>query len=109
MPSFTITTDDAITIPGMGVVTGTVTYTNGTSDTLEEPGEEAGIEDVSLKDAFGTDLDPEDILEVDARITALEDAVWEILAAHDAADYAAYAAELEALAEVGGHQDHHYW
>jgi hypothetical protein len=109
MPSLTITTENAIEIPGMGIVTGTITYSNGTSDTLEEPGEEAGIEDVALKDAFGTDLDPEDILEVGTRIAALEDAVWEILSAQDAADYAAYAAELEALAEVGGHKDHHYW
>ncbi len=109
MPSFTITPEHKITLPGMGMVTGTVTYSNGTSDTLEEPGEEAEIEDVTLKDAFGTDLDPEDILEVGTRIAALEDAIWEILSAQDAADYAAYAAELEALAEVGDHKDHHYW
>lgn len=109
MPSFTITPEHKITLPGMGMVTGTVTYSNGCSATREDPGEEAGIEDVTLKDAFGTDLDPEDILEVDARITALETAIWEILSVQDAADYAAYAAELEALAEVGGHQDHQYW
>jgi hypothetical protein len=109
MPTLSLTADDAIEIPGMGIVTGTVTYTNGTSDTLEEPGEEAGIEDVTLKDAFGTDLDPEDILEVGTRIAALEGAIWEILSVQDAADHAAYAAELEALAEVGDHKDHLYW
>jgi hypothetical protein len=109
MPSLTLTTEDALTLPGMGIVTGTITYSNGFAATREEPAEEAGIEDVALKDAFGTALDPEDILEVNTRILALENAVWEILSAQDAADYAAYAAELEALAEVGGHQDHHYW
>ena len=41
------------------MVTGTVAYSNGFSATREDPGEEAGIEDVSLRDAFGTDLDPE--------------------------------------------------
>ncbi len=109
MPTMTLTTEDAVTLPGMGMVTGTIAYSNGFAATREEPGEEAGIEDVSLRDAFGTDLDPEMILEDDTRYTALEAAVWSILSAQDAADYAAYAAELEAMAAVADHQDHRYW
>lgn len=104
MPSLTLTPEDAVTLPGMGIVTGTVTYCNGTSATHEEPGEAAGIEDVSLKDAFGTDLDPEMILEDDARLHALEQAVWMILSIEEAAQYASYAAEVAAA-----HQDHHWW
>jgi hypothetical protein len=94
MPSLTLTPEDAVTLPEMGIVTGTVTYSNGTSATREEPGEEAGIEDVSLKDASGTNLDPEMILEDDARLHALEQAVWMILAVEEAAQYASYAAEV---------------
>ena len=109
MPTMILTTEDAITLPGMGMVTGTITYTNGCSATREDPGEEAGIEDVSLRDAFGTDLDPEMILEVEVRIQALEAALWEILSAQDAADYADYAAEREARVRVGEHRDIHYW
>lgn len=104
MPSLTLTPEDAVTLPGMGIVTGTVTYSNGTSATREEPGEEAGVEDVSLKDAFGTDLDPAMILESDARLHTLEQAVWMILSIEEAAEYAAYAAELDAA-----HQDHQWW
>jgi len=109
MPTMTLTTEDAITLPGMGMVTGTITYTNGTADTREEPGDPAGIEDVALKDAFGTDLDPEDILDVAARHTALEAAVWGILSAQDAADYDDYTDALETMVAVGEHRDHQYW
>lgn len=109
MPTMTLNTEDAVTLPGMGMVTGTVVYSNGCSATREDPGEDAGIEDVSLRDAFGIDLDPEMILEDAARYTALEAAVWEILSTQDAADYAAYTADLEAMAAVGDHRDHHYW
>lgn len=103
MPSMTLTPEDAVTLPGMGIVTGTLTYSNGTPATREDPGDEAGIEDVSLKDAFGTDLDPDMILEDDARLHALEQAVWLILSIEEAAEYAAYAAELEAR------QDRRWW
>jgi len=103
MPSLTLTPEDAVSLPGMGIVTGTVTYSLGCAATWEQPGEEAGIEDVSLKDAFGIDLDPEMILEDDARSHALEQAVWMILSIEEAAQYAAYAAELET------HPDHNWW
>ena len=109
MPTMILTTEDAVTLPGMGMVTGTIIYSNGCSATREDPGEEAGIEDLALKDAFGIDLDPEMILEVAARYTALEAAVWEILSAQDAADYADYASEREARVRVGEHRDIHYW
>ena len=88
MPALILTPKDAVTLPGIGAVTGAVTYFNGCAATREEPGEPAGIEDVSLKDAFGNDLDPEMILEDDARLHALEQAVWTILSIEEAAEYA---------------------
>ena len=59
---------------------------------------------MSLKDAFGIDLDPEMILEDDARFHVLEQAVWMILSIEEAAQYASYAAEVAAA-----HQDHRWW
>lgn len=103
MPTLTLTSEDAVSLPGMGIVTGTVTYSPGCAATWEQPGEEAEIEDVSLKDAFGIDLDPAMILEHSARYAALEQVLEAIEAAQYAADYAAYAAELET------HPDHNWW
>ena len=97
MPTMTLTIEDAITLPGMGMVTGTITYTNGCSATREDPGEEAGIEDVSLRDAFGTDLDPEMILEDAARYTALVYALLHIVT------------NQHGGLRVGEHRDIHYW
>lgn len=103
MPTMTLTTEDAVTIPGMGMVTGTITYSNGWAVS------KAGVKDVALKDAFGIDIDPEMILEVEVRIQALETALWEILSDQDAADYADYAAEREDRVRVGEHREIQYW
>ena len=103
MPTVTLTTEDAVTLPGMGIVTGSLTYSPGCAATWDQPGDEAEIETVYLKDAFGTDLDPDMILEHPARYAALEQAVGTIEAARDAADYAAYAAELDS------HPDYNWW
>lgn len=103
MPTLTLTEDTAVYLPGMGMVTGEITYTNGTADTREEPGDPAGIEDVSLKDAFGIDLDPDDILEDAARHAALEEAVWCLLMEQDAQDEAMYEDYLDGKREEAAH------
>jgi hypothetical protein len=96
--SIVFSEENPVTLPGMGMCTGTVSYSPGFSGSYWEPPEEPEIEEVSLKDAFGTNLDSEMILENDVVYAALEAAVAAALEKEYEAEAEALAADYEAEA-----------
>jgi hypothetical protein len=84
MSTFTIAAEDKVTLPGIGIVTGTVEYFSGCAGTRWEPPEEACIETASLKDASGAEVDNDLLFEENEAgdlsvLTSLENQVWALM------------------------------
>lgn len=91
MPAFDLT----VTLPGLGICTGTVDYDPGYAGTYWQPPEPAHVEGCALRDAFGI-LIPEDmIMENDEAVVALEAALGVYLSEVDAAEAQAMAEDWD--------------
>ena len=84
MSTLTIIAEDKVTLPGIGIVTGTIKYSLGWAGTRWDPPEPAEIEEVSLKDASGAEVDADLFFEEDEAgglpvFKSLETQVWALM------------------------------